>query len=80
MAQDAFIQVAPDGTGKQIDMTLTTTAAGATIYRQRAEIMDPVADAILQILATQKLILANLRGILQALSQGDITEDNFPDQ
>jgi hypothetical protein len=78
---DDFVQVATDGTGKQIDMSLVPSAAttSGTVRRQRAEITDPVADAILQQAQIQRLMLANLRGILQALTQGDQSEDNFLD-
>jgi hypothetical protein len=77
MSTDAFVQVAPDSTGKQVDMAQVTTLAGTVIYRQRAELTDPVASAILEMNATMTLVLANLRGILQVLSSGDVTEDNF---
>ena len=34
---DAYLQVAPDSTGKKVDMDQVSTAAGDTIYRQKAE-------------------------------------------
>lgn len=80
MPTDAYVQVAPDSTGKQVDMSQVSTAAGATIYRQRAEITGDVADAILAMNATMKLQLAVLRGILFALTNGDVTEETFLDQ
>lgn len=74
---DGYVQVAPDSTGKQIDMGQVATSAGDTLYRQRAEIVGDVGAAILELLDTNKTQLAVLRGILFALTNGEVTEDNF---
>lgn len=83
MAYDSFVQVAPDSTGKMVDMDLVTTAAGALIYRQRAKIMGEEGDAIVQMLAIQQQTLSVLRAILatlSALSNSPISEEDFPPQ
>lgn len=79
MAIDSYVQVATDGSGKKIDMAQVVTAAGDPVYRQRAEITGDVADAILAMNATMRLQLAVMRGILFALTNGDVTEETFLD-
>lgn len=74
---DSYLQVAADGAGKQVDMTLLRTLAGDTIYRQRAELIGPPADALLELNAEAKIQTALLRAILFVLSNGDVTEDQF---
>lgn len=74
---DSYVQVAADGVGKKVDMTQTATPAGDTIYRQRAELVGDNAVAIQELLDINKSQLAVLRGILFALTNGDVTEDNF---
>lgn len=74
---DTYVQVATDGSGKKVDMGLVATSAGDTIYRQRAEIVGDVNAAIQELLDINKTQLAVLRGILFALTNGDVTEDSF---
>lgn len=40
-ATDSFVQVAPDSTGKLIDNSALTNAAGQTVQRQRTNLGDP---------------------------------------
>lgn len=77
MTTDSYVQVAADGVGKKVDMTLVQTNAGDTIYRQRAELIGDSVGLLQSI--DDKLMVTNalLRGILFVLSNGDVTEDNF---
>lgn len=77
---DGFVQVAPDSTGKTVDMKLIRTVAGDSIYRQRAELSGSAADAILALDDTARKQLAVLRGILFALTNGEVTEEMFLDE
>lgn len=77
---DAYVQVAADGAGKQVDMSSVRTLAGDTIYRQRAELIGDPAAAIMALGDKLDLQTAVLRAILFALSNGDVTEDSFTNQ
>lgn len=77
---DAYVQVATDGAGKQVDMSTVRTLAGDTIYRQRAELVGDPAAAILALGDKLDLHTALLRAILFALTNGDLTEDSFTNQ
>lgn len=80
MANDSYVQVAPDSTGKQVDMELTGTAAGANIYRQRALLVGDPADVMQQLLVNSNANLAVLRAILTVLtvtSNVRISEEDF---
>lgn len=77
---DSFVQVAPDSSGKQIDMETVTTAAGPILYQQRARIVGDSAEAIFQILATNQKILAVMRALLalqNARNTTPVFEDDF---
>jgi hypothetical protein len=81
VALDDYVQVAPDSSGKLVDMELVTTAAGAAVRRQRAAIVGDTADALLEI----RLLLRNLIAIesailatLQAETNSQIGPDDFP--
>lgn len=74
---DGFLQVLPDGTGKQVDMGVVQTPAGPNMYRQRAELKGDAADAILELNSTMKKLLAVQRAILFALSGEDVDENDF---
>jgi hypothetical protein len=77
MPIDSFVQVAPDGSGKQVDMAQTASAAGAIIYRQRAEIVGD-APASLQLLVELSMKqLAVLRAIYSVLANSSVTEEDF---
>lgn len=80
MATDAYVQVAVDGAGKQVDMSTVRTVAGDTIYRQRAELVGEPAAALLALGDKLDLQTALLRAILFTLSNGDVTEDMFINQ
>ena len=64
MAQDAFLQVALDGAGKRVDMDQVSTAANATVYRQRAVLVGETGDVLQQLLDVNLHQLACLRAIL----------------
>lgn len=74
---DDYVQVAPNSTGEKVDMGEVRTLSGDTILRQRAELKGSAAEALLSIDATTKLQLAVLRAILFALTNGDVTEEQF---
>ena len=77
---DATLQVAPDSTGKSVDMTLLQTGSGSAIYRERAEMVGDSADILFQTLAVNKNILACLRALLANWNAGSTTpfgEDDF---
>jgi hypothetical protein len=74
MPIDSYVQVAPDGSGKKIDMALTASAAGDTIYRQRAEIVGVNAEVLGELLELSRKQLACLRGILYRLNNGDLND------
>ena len=81
---DSFIRVAPDSTdtvlGKTVDMDLVSTAAGASIYRQRADLTGDSMEALEEISIHLKQHTALLRAILATLgasSTASIGEDMF---
>ena len=81
MSQDAFIQVAPDSTGKLVDMGLVgTTASTGVIYRERAELVGDAADALSQLLDVSKKQLAVFRCLLahqNCKNNTPFAEDDF---
>ena len=78
MSQDSFVQVAPDSTGKQVDMSLVQTAIGS-VQRQRAEIVGDPADALNTLNENIRRLLAVQRALLAFLSNGEVTEEQFLD-
>ena len=46
MPLDSYTQVAPDSTGKKIDMDQVATAAGATLYREKAILVGETGDTL----------------------------------
>lgn len=89
MLSDAKIIVAPDSTGKSVDMELVQTGAGTSIYQQRARLVGDSQDFLqqlyllnLQQLAVMRAMLATLQSIQSTLRtpQSDFpspTEDDF---
>lgn len=80
MAIDTYVQVAPDSTGKQVDMEQVATTAGATLYRQRAVLMGDTPELLWQISKTLSELLAVNRAqlaILAATSNVRIEEDDY---
>ncbi len=43
-SNESWVQLPPDGTGKQVDAFTVTNAAGQTLYRQGVVIADPIND------------------------------------
>ena len=82
MPQDSYIQVAPDGSGKQVDMDQVATAAGAQIYRQRADLVGLSAETLLDLLAVHRAQLKVLRAILASLNSvsSSFREEDFSGQ
>ena len=77
---DAYIQVAPDGGGKLVDMDQVSTLAGATIYRQRAVLVGESGNALEELLTISRAQLAVSRAILANLLSSipdGVTEDDF---
>jgi len=71
MPIDSYVQIAPDSTGKKVDMDQVVSAAGDTIYRQRATLVGETGD-ILQALLEQQLIQTNiLAGIFKVLASSN---------
>lgn len=82
MPGDAYLQVAPDSTGKLVDMELVSTAAGQVLYRQRAILVGESGNALDELLALASAQLAVLRAILATMQQtvpGAATEEEFHD-
>jgi hypothetical protein len=80
MAFDSYVQVAPDSSGKKVSMDQAIDAAGNTTYLQRALLIGAPADALDQILETQRQTLAVLRALLaitSAESNSRITAEDF---
>ena len=50
MPIDSYVQLSPDGSGKQVDMDQVSTAAGASLYRQRAVLVGETGDVLQQLL------------------------------
>jgi len=80
MPIETYVQVAPDSTGKKVEMEQGTQADGSTVYRQKAVLVGDPADAILAMRDELKIQTAVLRGILFALTNGDVTEEMFLDK
>jgi hypothetical protein len=76
---DSFVSVAPDGYGKSVDMDQTATAAGPTIYRQRAVLVGLTNEQIDELLTLSRQQLAVLRAILASTNSvtNTVTEDDF---
>jgi len=80
MAQDSYVQVAPDSSGKRIAMDQAVNADGSIVQLQKALLVGTPADALDQILQTDIQILAVLRAILATLaatSNSPVTEEDF---
>lgn len=80
MTQDAFLQVAPDSTGKRVSMDQTVDATGVTTYLQRALLVGDPADALATMVELNMHQLAVLRAILKVLtetSNSRVDEDDF---
>lgn len=72
---DAFVQVALDGSGKKMETALVrqqsadaTTGAPTEVHRQRAEIVGQAGDALDQLLAMNKMQVQLLQAILSNLN------------
>lgn len=76
---DSYVQVAPDGTGKQIDSQSLTNAAGQTVYRQNIVIGDPtditeiasVDDGHLSVLGTMERVRAYYQAVHTRIRAND---------
>ena len=81
MAQDTYMQVAPDSTGKKVSFEgPLTDAAGNTTYLQRALLTGDPADAIQQLLCINRQQLAVARAILRVLTDSTnsrVLEEDF---
>jgi hypothetical protein len=83
--QDDFVRVAPDSTGKLVDMGTrqslatdpTTGLPGTTVKVQRAEMVGESGDAIIELNENTKKLLAVMRAVLFVLSDGNVTEEQF---
>lgn len=80
MPYDALVQLAVDGAGKSVDMEQVSTAAGATLYRQRAVLVGESGDILQQIFNIQVQQLAILRAILaihRSNNTGSLGEEDY---
>ena len=80
MANDSYVQVATDGTGKKVEMQLDYDAGLNPIYLQKALLVGAPADALQNLLAMNMQQLAVLRAILSAItsiSNSPVTEEDF---
>jgi len=80
MAYDDFVQVAPDSTGKQVDMEQVVTGAG-TVRRQRAAIVGDTADALLEIRMLLRQLISIQLAILETVqseSNVNVSPEDFP--
>lgn len=77
---EGFVQVAPDSTGKKVEMVQVVLSDGTTAYVQKALIAGDAADALLAMRDEMRIQTAVLRGILFALTNGDVTEEMFLDK
>lgn len=68
MSNDAYVQVATDGSGKKVSMEQGVDANGNTVYFQRAVIVGDVNDSLAQLVAVNKLQLAATRAMLALLN------------
>ena len=86
MPYDGYTQVAPDSTGKKIDMDVVSTAAGTTLYREKAILVGETADILQSMFMVQLQQLACLRALLSisqsnnpnTLGEADFTQDLTP--
>lgn len=67
MPYDGFTQVAPDSTGKKIDMDVVSTTAGTTLYREKAILVGETGDTLQALLTEQVEQTRILMAILQVL-------------
>jgi len=82
MANQSFVQVAPDGAGKQVMMDKQVLPDLTTGYMQQALLTGDPADAMQQMLAVQKQQLAVSRAILYVLTQTtnfEVYSEDFED-
>lgn len=80
MTTDAYVQVAPDSTGKKIGMDQQTDAGGNVVYLQRALLVGEPADALSQLLEINRLQLAAIRALVRIMSEttnSRADEDDF---
>lgn len=80
MANEAFVQVATDGSGKKVSMDQGVDPYGNTIYRQNANLIGDAPDLLSQILAMDRQILGCLRAILRVMadtSNARTTEEDY---
>lgn len=75
MSGDTFVQVAPDSTGKKINMGATPTLAGSDVVTQRTELVGSIAEALNDLLIETRLQTALLRAILHSFNSGTSEED-----
>jgi len=78
VANDSFIQVAVDGAGKKVAADLQVDAYGNTVYLQKALLTGDPADAVAQLLDTNRQILACLRALLRI--QSDTTNSRTTEE
>ena len=65
---DSFVRVAPDSTGKNVDMELVQTSSGTAIQSQRARLVGDSQDFIHQLYLINCQQLAVLRAVLATLA------------
>jgi len=76
---DSFVQVQPDGPGKQLDTELVQTEAGNLIYTQRVRATGDLQDMIQQLYALhvrQLNVLLAINANLQMIG-GFVDENDF---
>lgn len=76
---DGYVQVAPDNTGKKIDMGQRQSIAADLVHVQRAEMVGPAAEALKELNEVMKQQLAVMRAILFVLGDGSVEEEQFYD-
>jgi len=74
---DAVVQVAPDSTGKKVDMELVSTAADPTVYRQRALLVGTPEDAISEIRLLLRQLISIELAILETLQAENRELDGY---
>lgn len=83
MSQEAYVQLASDGSGKKVGMEQGVDAAGNVIYFQKALLIGDPADALAQLVEMNQQQLAVLRAILKVLtetSNARVQEEDFSSQ
>jgi hypothetical protein len=83
MAYDAYIQIAPDSTGKKLATDQQTDASGSTVQVQKALLVGDPADALVQLLEINQQQLAVLRAILRVFvetTNARVLEEDFSSQ